>query len=202
MDDPTNVLLNSIMAADEEESKRQDEAAPQIDVARLNTGDEGASGDKPSFMSLAAGAEESKDSQMLDNDQKKKDKSDDLLSELVDSKMLLFKHKSFTPMPTKRPHARSNVGAGNGHVNGKPFILGICGGPSSGMITVASKVKRELQKSNISANIVSLVNFYQPIRGNLRKKRSRAGSLVEEEKKEEVLSEIQAINEAVDFDDP
>lgn len=70
------------------------------------------------------------------------------------------------------------------------------------MITVASKVKRELQKSNISANIISLINFYQPLRGNLRKKRSRAGSLVEEENKEDVLNEIQAINEAVDFDDP
>ena len=105
-------------------------------------------------------------------------------------------------MPAKRQHAHSNVNSGNGFRNGKPFILGICGGPSSGMITVASKVKRELQKSNISANIVSLVNFYQPIRGNLRKKRSRAGSLVEEEKKEEVMNEIQAINETVDFDDP
>ena len=32
MEDPTNVLLNSIMAADEEESKRQDEAAAGINV--------------------------------------------------------------------------------------------------------------------------------------------------------------------------
>lgn len=120
-------------------------------------------------------------------------------AELVDSKMLQFKHKSFTPMPFKRPHAKNN---GNAQHPSKPFILGICGGPSSGMITVASKVKRELQKSNISANIISLINFYQPLRGNLRKKRSRAGSLVEEENKEDVLNEIQAINEAVDFDDP
>ena len=45
-------------------------------------------------------------------------------------------------------------------------------------------------------------NFYRPIRGNLRKQRSRAGSLVEEENKEEVLREIQVINEITDFDDP
>jgi len=50
--------------------------------------------------------------------------------------------------------------------------------------------------------VVSLANFYRPIRGNLRKNRSRAGSLVEEENKEEVLKEIQEINETVDFDDP
>ena len=36
----------------------------------------------------------------------------------------------------------------------------------------------------------------------MRKARSRAGSLVEEENKEEVLREIQVINETVDFDDP
>lgn len=49
---------------------------------------------------------------------------------------------------------------------------------------------------------MSLSNFYRPIRGNLRKLRSRAGSLVEEENKEVVLREIQEINETVDFDDP
>ena len=70
------------------------------------------------------------------------------------------------------------------------------------MSTVASNIKTELQKSNISTAVVSLVNFYRPIRGNLRKQRSRAGSLVEEENKEEVLKEIQEINETVDFDDP
>ena len=40
------------------------------------------------------------------------------------------------------------------------------------------------------------------MRGNLRKQRSRAGSLVDEENKEEVLREIQVINENTDFDDP
>ena len=70
------------------------------------------------------------------------------------------------------------------------------------MSTVAKNIKSELTKSNISTAIVSLVNFYHPLRGNLRKSRSRAGSLVEEENKQEVLGEIHAINEAVDFDDP
>lgn len=72
------------------------------------------------------------------------------------------------------------------------------------MSTVAKNIRSELAKSNISTAVVSLVNFYRPIRGNVRKQRSRAGSLVEEENKskEEVLREINAINEATDFDDP
>ncbi len=70
------------------------------------------------------------------------------------------------------------------------------------MSTVASNIKNELQKSNIATAVINLANFYRPIRGNLRKNRSRAGSLVEEENKEEVLKEIQEINENVDFDDP
>jgi uridine kinase len=70
------------------------------------------------------------------------------------------------------------------------------------MSTVAKKIRFELARSNISTAVINLANFYRPIRGNLRKQRSRAGSLVEEENKEEVLREINAINEATDFDDP
>ena len=70
------------------------------------------------------------------------------------------------------------------------------------MSTVARNIRNELTKSNISTAIVSLANFYRPIRGNVRKNRSRAGSLVEEENKEEVLAEIRAIDETTDFDDP
>ena len=62
-------------------------------------------------------------------------------------------------------------------------------------------IRDELAKANISVAIVSLLNFYRPLRGNIRK-RSRAGSLVEEENKEQVLKEIDHINETVDFDDP
>lgn len=70
------------------------------------------------------------------------------------------------------------------------------------MSTVANNIQTELQKSNISVSVVHLSNFYRPIRGNVRKNRSRAGSLVDEENKEEVLREIQIINETTDFDDP
>ena len=70
------------------------------------------------------------------------------------------------------------------------------------MSTVAHNITTELLKAKVSTEIVSLANFYRPIRGNLHKKRSRAGSLIEEENKQEVLREIQEINETIDFDDP
>ena len=70
------------------------------------------------------------------------------------------------------------------------------------MSTVSKSIADELVRSGITCSIVNLVNFYRPIRGNLRKQRSRAGSLVEEENKEEVLREIEVINENTDFDDP
>ncbi len=130
------------------------------------------------------------------------EKADDVTtSELIHQSLPFAKHKSFTPMPHRRSHAKSGGNGSKGSAR-RPFILGICGGPSSGMSTVASNIKNELQKSNIATAVVNLANFYRPIRGNLRKNRSRAGSLVEEENKEEVLKEIQEINENVDFDDP
>ena len=55
------------------------------------------------------------------------------------------------------------------------------------MSTVAVNIRSELSKANISVEVVSLVNFYKPLRGKLNKQRSRAGSLMEEEKKDEVL---------------
>lgn len=70
------------------------------------------------------------------------------------------------------------------------------------MSTVARQIRDELVRSGISTQIVRLFDFYQPLRGNISKPRSRAGSLVEEENKEEVMREITAINEAIDFDDP
>jgi len=146
---------------------------------------------QPAFMSMAAEAQPAEDSQM----------SDVTTAELMLHGLPFSKHKSYTPMPMKRGHAKSNGGMER-HNARKPFILGICGGPSSGMSTVAKNIRTELQKTNISAAVISLANFYQPLRGNLRKSRSRAGSLVEEENKQEVLREIQAINETVDFDDP
>ena len=70
------------------------------------------------------------------------------------------------------------------------------------MSTVAVNIRNELSKANITVEVVSLVNFYKPLRGKLNKQRSRAGSLMEEEKKDEVLKEINYINENTDFDDP
>ena len=70
------------------------------------------------------------------------------------------------------------------------------------MSTVATNIRSELSKGNITVEVVSLVNFYKPLRGKLNKQRSRAGSLMEEEKKDEVLKEINYINENTDFDDP
>ena len=148
-------------------------------------------------MNMAADSEPTDDTAEPENLSKKISTS--MAGRDLDFDQLPFaKHKSYTPMPFKRGHAKS-AAAQNAR---KPFILGICGGPSSGMSTVATNIRQELQKAGISTTIVSLVNFYHPLRGNLRKSRSRAGSLVEEENKQEVMGEIQAINEAVDFDDP
>jgi pantothenate kinase-related protein Tda10 len=57
----------------------------------------------------------------------------------------------------------------------KPYIIGICGGPSSGKSSVAKIIKDKLPQ----AVILNLIHFYKPIRGNLRR-RSRADSIIEE----------------------
>lgn len=180
MDDPTNILQQQIAKAAEE--------SKIIDQKQDN-------GNKKGFMSMAAESNET--GAAADDD------DDVTTAELIHQSLPMAKHKSYTPMPQRRSHAKSGHDGHGQKVSGRrPFILGICGGPSSGMSTVAKNIKTELQKSNISTAVVSLANFYRPIRGNLRKNRSRAGSLVEEENKEEVLKEIQEINETVDFDDP
>ena len=70
------------------------------------------------------------------------------------------------------------------------------------MSTVAKNIKAELDRSGISSERFTLLDFYKPIRGELKQSRSRAGSLCEEENKEIVKKEIDQINERVDFDDP
>ena len=70
------------------------------------------------------------------------------------------------------------------------------------MSTVAKSIKNDLNADGLSVNILSLLDFYKPIRGELKKSRSRAGSLMEEETKEQVMKEIEDINTNVDFDDP
>ena len=87
------------------------------------------------------------------------------------------KTKSQTPKPKSYGSAKVQ----------KPYLVGICGGPSSGMSTVAKNIGRELKMIGITHEIISLKDFYIPIRGNLRRNRSRAGSLQEEENQQEVL---------------
>ena len=53
----------------------------------------------------------------------------------------------------------------------KPYIIGVCGGPSSGKSTVANILKKKIPH----AVVLNLINFYHPVRGNLRR-RSRADS--------------------------
>jgi hypothetical protein len=67
------------------------------------------------------------------------------------------------------------------------------------MSTVAKNIKDELyEKSGIETEILNLIDFYVPLRGNLRREgRSRAGSIViegNEEHKEEIIQEIKTIN--------
>ena len=70
------------------------------------------------------------------------------------------------------------------------------------MSTVAMNIKQDLNRDGISVEIFTLLDFYKPERGELKKSRSRAGSMYEEETKEQVMKEISDINERVDFDDP
>ena len=57
----------------------------------------------------------------------------------------------------------------------KPYVIGICGGPSSGKSSVAKFIKNRLPQ----ACILNLIHFYKPIRGNLRR-RSRANYIIED----------------------
>jgi hypothetical protein len=72
------------------------------------------------------------------------------------------------------------------------------------MSTVARNIQDDLRnKAGIDSAILNLVDFYVPIRGNMRRNRTRAGSLtLEEENTDEVMREVKTINEQVDFDDP
>jgi uridine kinase len=84
-----------------------------------------------------------------------------------------------------------------------PYIIGICGGPSSGKSTVARSIKSKLEPK-CSAVILNLINFYKPIRGNLRR-RSRGNSMredIETKNEEELKSEIRDVYRKNDFDSP
>jgi pantothenate kinase-related protein Tda10 len=81
----------------------------------------------------------------------------------------------------------------------RPYVIGICGGPSSGKSSVAKFLKNRLP----NAVILNLIHFYKPIRGNLRR-RSRANSMMEDTEKgeEELKSEIRDVYRKNDFDSP
>jgi len=66
------------------------------------------------------------------------------------------------------------------------------------MSTVANDIKVQLWNLyKINAEILNLKDFYTPIRGSMRRHRSRAGSLLldgDEEQKDAVIQEIKNIN--------
>lgn len=140
------------------------------------------------FASLA-GAEEKKQEQ-------KKTVDYAFLSPVEEQNM---KYKSLTPVPISKSKSTSDRPSRGSK---KPYIIGICGGPSSGMSTVAYTIKDALaKKSGISCAVLNLVDFYIPLLGDLRRK-SRSNSLIEEESTEQVEKRIKQINQETDFDDP
>lgn len=79
-------------------------------------------------------------------------------------------------------------------------MIGICGGPSSGKSAVSKLLKRKLP----NAVVLNLINFYHPVRGNLRR-RSRADSFREDERKlneQEMKTELRKVYRDNDFDSP
>ena len=80
----------------------------------------------------------------------------------------------------------------------RPYVIGICGGPSSGKSTVVEIIKEKLPH----AVVLNLMNFYKPVRGNLRRV-SRSDSIVEDAKNEEqIKTEIRKVYKQHDFDSP
>ena len=71
------------------------------------------------------------------------------------------------------------------------------------MSTVAQTIKNDLEnKAYVSCTIFSLLDFYNPIRGNRRRQnRSRANS-IDMSNEETIKAELKVINETVNFDDP
>lgn len=75
------------------------------------------------------------------------------------------------------------------------------------MSTVAQSIKNELRdKAEIQSEIIHSIDFYVPLRGNMRRQRSRASSLVPDNEdqitKQQIYKEISEIDTVTDFDDP
>ena len=101
----------------------------------------------------------------------KENDSDDAQIEIKQNQSSLTNvHDSLTPVPMKKikshtPNPKKKPPAGT--ANRQVFILGICGGPSSGMSTVAKSIKNDLNRDGLSVEIFTLLDFYKPIRGEL-----------------------------------
>jgi uridine kinase len=52
-----------------------------------------------------------------------------------------------------------------------PFVIGICGGPSSGKSTVVDILKSKIP-ANVRVCAFKLSNFYKPLLGNYRRRKS------------------------------
>jgi pantothenate kinase len=76
----------------------------------------------------------------------------------------LYKMKSYTPNPRRTKNVVKTKG---------PYLIGICGGPSSGMSTVADNMLKALNdKAGIVGDVIHQFNFYKPMRGNMRRPRA------------------------------
>ena len=116
--------------------------------------------------------------------------------------LTVTKFNSMVTPNTQKAHAKklySPLGEPKKMRKEKPYIIGICGGPSSGKSSVAKIMKSKLPE----AVILNLIHFYKPIRGNLRR-RSRADSIIEDQEKgeEEIKSDIRDAYRKNDFDSP
>jgi hypothetical protein len=58
------------------------------------------------------------------------------------------------------------------------------------MSTVAQSMQQYLRKANIQSEIINLIDFYVPLRGNMRRQRSRAGSLIPDDEDQKTAKEI------------
>jgi uridine kinase len=76
----------------------------------------------------------------------------------------------------------------------RPFVIGICGGSSSGKTTVANMIKTKLKNEPC---ILNLIDFYLPIRGSPDRKHE---VLPDEEAR--IEKEITEIDKHYDFDVP
>lgn len=59
------------------------------------------------------------------------------------------------------------------------------------MSTVARAMKELLNRAEIKADIINLIDFYLPLRGSMRRNRSHSGSLMGDDKDKEANAKIE-----------